>query len=445
MLAQPTMDTAHATRSLPTVAVLGGGALGLAAALRLAEAGSSVTVYEREPRLGGLAAGFGVGPSALEKFYHHIFKTDTTILRFIRELGLEPRLIWGSPNTSVLYQRRIARLSTAVDVLRFPFLGPVDRVRLGGSLAWLKAVPSERAFVGQTAASWIRRVMGRRVYEVQWEPLLRGKFGDRADDIAMSWFWSRVRDRTISLGYLRGGFQQLYDAMGTRIEALGGRIRTGTAVTGLEAGPNGVTVASGATAEHFDRVLVTLPARLFIRLARGLPESYVQRYPGPDHEGAHVVILGLDRSLTNGIYWLNINDRDFPFLALVEHTSFLPASDYGGLHLVYLGNYLPMDHPLFAQSDAEVLASFLPALRQIRPDFDPAWITASWVFKAPYAQPIVTTDYLDRLPPHRTPLAGVYLANMAHVYPHDRGQNYSMRLGEELARMIQADAHQSAT
>ncbi len=439
------MNTLPPTRSLPTVAVLGGGALGLAAALRLAEAGWSVTVYEREPRLGGLAAGFGVGPSALEKFYHHIFKTDTTILRFIRELGLEPRLIWGTPNTSVLYQRRIASLSTATDVLRFPFLAPLDRLRLGASLALLKAIPSDRAFAGQTAASWIRRVMGSRVYEVQWQPLLRGKFGDRADDVAMTWFWSRVRDRTISLGYLRGGFQQLYDALGSRIEALGGRIWTGTAVTGLEADTNGVTVASDASAEHFDRVLVTLPSRLFVRLARGLPETYVQRYPGPDHEGAHVVILGLDRPLTNGIYWLNINDRDFPFLALVEHTSFLPASDYGGVHLVYLGNYLPMDHPLFSKTDAEVLATFLPSLRQIRPDFDPSWITQSWVFKAPYAQPIVTTDYLARLPPHRTPLAGVYLANMAHVYPHDRGQNYSMRLGEDLANMIQADARQSAT
>jgi hypothetical protein len=48
----------------------------------------------------------------------------------------------------------------------------------------------------------------------------------------------------------------------------------------------------------------------------------------------------------------------------------------------------------------------------------------------------VTTNYLDCLPPHRTPLPGVYLANMAHVYPQDRGQNYSLRLGERMARLI---------
>ena len=56
----------------------------------------------------------------------------------------------------------------------------------------------------------------------------------------------------------------------------------------------------------------------------------------------------------------------------------------------------------------------------------------TWLF----AQPIVTTEYLSTLPPHRTPLPGVFLANMAHVYPQDRGQNYSLRLGERMARMM---------
>lgn len=256
----------------------------------------------------------------------------------------------------------------------------------------------------------------------------------------MSWFWSRVHERTSSLGYLRGGFQQLYDALGQRIVAAGGAVHTGTAATAIRVEDGSVVVKTDRLgAQCFDRLLVTLPTRLFTRLAQGLPESFVQRYPGPDHYGAHVAILALDRRLLDGVYWLNVNEPGFPFLALVEHTSFLPPEDYGGRHLVYLGNYLPMDHPLFQLADADVLAQFLPAIRRIRADFEPGWVTESWVFKAPYAQPIVTTDYLDRLPPHRTPLPGVYLANMAHVYPQDRGQNYSLRLGERMARMIVAD------
>jgi protoporphyrinogen oxidase len=422
------------------VGVLGGGALGLGAALRLAQAGRRVTLIEREPQLGGLAAGFSVGPNHLEKFYHHIFRTDTTIIGFIRELGLEQRLIWGQPNTSTLSNGRIVSLGGIPDLLRLPLLGPPDRFRFLLGMAALKAIPNERVFAGWTAARWMPRLMGRRVYEVMWEPILRGKFGARADDIAMSWLWSRIHERTLRLGYLRGGFQQLYDAFGERIRGLGGTILTDTTAAAIRTVDNQVEVHTDSGAVHrFDQLLATLPTRLFARLATDLPPAFVARYPGPEHFGAHVLILGLDRTLVPGVYWLNINDRDLPFLALVEHTNFLPPADYGGLHLVYLGNYLPMDHPLFGQSDAEVLSTYMAAVRRIRPELDMSWVKQHWVFRAPFAQPIVTTDYVQTLPPHRTPLPGVYLANMAHVYPQDRGQNYSLRLGERMAAMLLAD------
>jgi protoporphyrinogen oxidase len=419
------------------VGVLGGGALGLAAALRLAQAGHQVTLLEREPQLGGLAAGFKVGPTALEKFYHHIFRTDTTIIGFIRELGLANRLLWGQPNTSTLAGGRVVSLGSIPDLLKLPLLNPIERARFLGGMAVLKAIPNEKLFTGWTAARWMPRLMGRHVYSVMWEPILRGKFGARADQIAMSWLWSRVHDRSLRLGYLRGGFQLMYDAFGERIRSLGGTVLTNTSATTITTVDSGVEVRTESGETYVvDRLLVTLPTRLFARMAPQLPGEWLQRYPGPEHYGAHVLILGLDRQLLRVVYWLNINDRDLPFLALVEHTNFLPPDDYGGLHLVYLGNYLPMDHPLFNATGTEVLEQFLPAIGRIRAGFDPTWVQRHWVFRAPFAQPIVTTNYLQTLPPHRTPLPGVYLANMAHVYPQDRGQNYSLRLGERMARLI---------
>jgi protoporphyrinogen oxidase len=420
-----------------TVGVLGGGALGLGAALRLAQTGRHVTLIEREPQLGGLAAGFRVGPSALEKFYHHIFTTDTTIISFIRELGLGDKLIWGRPNTSTLSNGRIVSLGGIPDLLRLPLLSTPDRMRFLAAMAVLKAIPNERIFDGRTAAQWMPRLMGRRVYDVMWEPVLRGKFGARAEQIAMSWLWSRVHERSLRLGYIRHGFQQMYDAFGERIRSLGGTVLTGTAATQIRRANDSVEVSTQAGSSFtFDQLLVTLPTRLFTRLAPDLPDAYVQRYQGPEHYGAHVLILGLDRQLLPGVYWLNINDRDLPFLALVEHTNFMPPEDYGGLRLVYLGNYLPMDHPLFTQPDAEIVSTYLEAIKRIQPALDASWVKQHWVFRAPFAQPIVTTNYLDQLPPHPTPLPGVFLANMAHVYPQDRGQNYSLRLGERMAKLI---------
>jgi protoporphyrinogen oxidase len=416
------------------IGVLGGGALGLGAAYRLAQAGHQVEVVEREPEPGGLAAGFRVGPSWLEKFYHHVFRTDRAIVGLIEELGLGERLAWLQPDTSVLYGGKVWSLDSAGDVLRFQPLPPPDRVRLGAALAFLKLLPSPEPLEGTTAAAWIRRWMGPRVYRTLWGPLLQGKFGEHAETIAMPWFWGRLHCRTPDLGYLRGGYQQLYGRLVERIGELGGRVELGCTATRVATLPDGrVRLETERGATEYDRLIVTLPTRLFLRLAPELPEEYRQRYEAPgEHLSAHCLILALDRPLTS-IYWLNVNDPGYPFLSLVEHTNLMPPEDYGGRHLVYFGNYLSPDDELLRLSTDEVTERYLPHLPRINPAFEPSWVQERWSFAAPYAQPIVRVGYRDRLPPHRTPLPGVFLANMGHVYPQDRGQNYSLLLGERVA------------
>jgi protoporphyrinogen oxidase len=97
-----------------------------------------------------------------------------------------------------------------------------------------------------------------------------------------------------------------------------------------------------------------------------------------------------------------------------------------------------MQDPLFTMSKEEVMATFFPHLKRIVPAFDPAWVQQSWMFKAPFAQPIVTTEYRQHIPPLRTPLDGLWVANMFQVYPHDRGQNYSFELANRLVKEIVA-------
>ncbi|HAT43474.1 MAG TPA: amine oxidase, partial [Ktedonobacter sp.] len=120
-----------------------------------------------------------------------------------------------------------------------------------------------------------------------------------------------------------------------------------------------------------------------------LPADYRTKYDWGQAYGAQCLILALDRQLTDS-YWVNICDPGYPFTGLFEHTNFRPASEYGGRHLVYLGNYRPMDDPLFKMSKEEILHEFLPHLKRIRPEFEPAWVQESWLFQAPFAQPIVT-------------------------------------------------------
>ena len=420
-----------------TTAVLGAGALGLTVAMRLAQRGERVTVLEREALPGGLAAGFEIEPGMwLEKFYHHLFRTDRRAIAMIAELGLADELQWRQPLTATLVDGRQHQLDSPGSLLRFDPLPLKDRLRMGAALAALKAMPNPRLLEGRTAMDWTRRWMGDRAYTTVWEPLLRGKFGDAAPEIAMPWFWARVHDRTQALGYLRGGFQYLYEGMADAVRAAGGETRFGASVKEVRtAGTGALEVETDEGAERFDRVVSTFATRLTARLVPDLPAEWRERHEWGRAYGAHCVVLALDRPLTS-VYWLNVNDPGYPFMALVEHTNYQLASDYGGRHLLYLGNYRPIDSPLMTASLDEILAEFLPPLARLNPSFDRSWVTDAWAFAAPFAQPIVTVDYRDHIPPFATPLPGLWVASMFQVYPHDRGQNYSIALGERLVERL---------
>ncbi len=214
-----------------------------------------------------------------------------------------------------------------------------------------------------------------------------------------------------------------------------GKVLLGTRVEKVEQAENDWQITTSRGTWKFDRVISTLPTQLTCRLIPALPDEYRAQYDWGQAYGAHCLILSLDRQLTDS-YWINICDRGYPFVGLFEHTNFRAPAEYGGRHLVYLGNYRPMDDPLFKMSKEEVITEFLPHLRRIVPSFDPTWIQESWIFKAPFAQPIVTTDYRQHIPPLETPLEGLWVANMFQIYPHDRGQNYSLALADKLVKQV---------
>lgn len=155
-------------------AILGAGAAGLTLGMRLALAGDRVTIVEREPLPGGLAAGFPVGDVMLEKFYHHLFRTDRAIIELLREIGLGEDLIWSAPNTSVLVDNWPYQLNSALSVLRFAPISFLDRLRMGAAIGYLKYWPNYHSLEGKTAEDWLRRWMGRAAYERVWQPQLAG-------------------------------------------------------------------------------------------------------------------------------------------------------------------------------------------------------------------------------------------------------------------------------
>jgi protoporphyrinogen oxidase len=436
-----------------TIAIVGAGVAGLTAAYELTKRGQRVVIFEASDKTGGLASGFKDNgwEWSLERFYHHWFASDDAVIGLIEELGAGDRLFFVWPTTSLYYQGRIypldspvswlrfipiSQLHRAIRVLRFTPLPLIDRLRVGLATFYLTLTKDWLPLEQVTADEWLCRVAGRRAYDVWWKPLLVGKFNDYYSEVNMAWFWARAHKRTARLGYFVGGFQAFEDVLTERIRALGAEIRLNTPTQAIEPAPGGgLVVRTPSGDEVFERVIATVSPGLLARLVPALPADYLEGLNKLKSMGAVVLILALKKRLTDGHYWINLpKGEGFPFLALVEHTNFVNPQYYGGDHLVYCGDYLKPDHEYFNLSHEELLARFLPALSRFNPEFRPSWVRQSWLFREKYAQPVPPINHSRNIPDLATPVPGLYWASMSQVYPWDRGTNYAVEIGQQVAR-----------
>ncbi len=419
------------------IAIIGAGFGGMAAAYDLRKAGHAVTVFEAAPFPGGLASGFKEPhwKWSVEKFYHHWFQSDSEMLGLIRELGWENQVLFPRPFTVMFYRGKWYPFDSILKALLFPGLGfGINKLRFGLVGLYLRLTKNWRALEKFTAEEWMLKYAGRQVYEQMWKPLLVGKFGPYYRDVNMAWFWARMHARTTRLGAFEGGFQRFADMFAERLAAMGVAFRFGANVQTVCKSAAGLQVDD----ETFDKVLVTLSPGALAKLCPDLPEEYLKGLLRLKSMGAVVMTLSLKRQLsTEGYYWFNVpKEEGYPFLALVEHTNYLSAENFGGDHIVYAGDYLELGHEYFSMSEEELLERFIPAFQKFNPDFKREWINKVWVHKTAYAQPVPLVNHSKNIPPIQTPIEGLYFASMSQVYPWDRGTNFAVEIGRRAARMM---------
>jgi len=420
------------------IAIVGAGIAGLSAAYELTKKGHRVVIFEAAEKPGGLASGFKDEgwEWSLERFYHHWFASDDAVINLIKEIGQEHNLFFPRPTTSIWHKGQAYPFDSYLRAALFPHLSLIDKLRAGPVAVYLRLTRNWRPLERHTAHTWLTRWLGRRGYQILWEPLLVGKFGDYYKEVNMAWMWARLHKRTPRLGYFVGGFQAFADALTERVRAQGAEVRFNTPIQAIsQSGDSGLVVQATSKDEAFDRVIATVSPGLLGRLVPTLPANYLEGLKKLKSMGAVVLILALKHQLTEGQYWINLpKDEGFPFLALVEHTNYVDSKHYGGDHLVYCGDYLKPDHEYFNLSHEELLARFTPTLTRLNPDFKPDWVRKSWLFREKYAQPVPPVDHSRNIPDLATPIPGLYWASMSQVYPWDRGTNYAVEIGQEVAR-----------
>ncbi len=421
------------------IAIIGAGFTGLSAAYQLTKRGHNVTIFEKDAMPGGLAIGYKEKEWnwSLEKHYHHWFTNDADVLNLAREIN--HNVLIKRPKTSSYVDGSIYKFDSPVDVLTFPKLPVVDRLRMAAAIGVLRYNPFWKPLEKLNAAEVLPKAMGERAYNLIWKPLFHNKFGEAAADITLAWFWARITKRTPSLAYPEGGFLEFATHLVGEIEKQNGVFLFNTEL--VEVKENKTLSVTFRTknklkTQTFDKVIFTLPSVLFLKAAPQLPESYKQKFKNRRGLGATNLVLRLKNPFfKDGSYWLSVCDPTSPVMAVVEHTNFMDKAHYNNETLLYLGNYMPADSERFAMEKNDVLKLYHPFLMKLNPEYKKHLI-ASELFKAPFAQPIIPRNYSKMIPPMETPLKNVFLANMEQVYPWDRGTNYAVQLGETVTKKI---------
>ncbi|MFB6196243.1 MAG: NAD(P)/FAD-dependent oxidoreductase [Haloplanus sp.] len=430
--------------------VVGGGIAGLAAAYRLQQHGHEATVLEASDDLGGLAATYETAGDDIEKFYHHLSKSEETIVDLAESLGLGDRVEWRIGKNAYYVDGVVHPLDTLPQIAAYPHLSLYDTFRLGmltleidvrGGRPRFDTYDDLSDFEDVPIKEFLLEHTTRGVYENFFEPLLDAKFGDRKDDVSAAWLLGRIKfrgERDLRrgeiLGYFEGGFAVLIDAL---VDAVGREnIVTGARATDVgtaDGAVDSITVETdtGVETRPTDGVVVAAMPNVL--------ESLTGYACDIDFQGAVCAVVTMDEPLTE-TYWLNVA-HDAPFGALIEHTNFVSPERYGDDHLLYIASYVQdASEAVWRMDDAELRETWLGHVAEMFPAFDRSAVSEFRVGRNPRAAPVYERGYLDLVVPYDLSADvadGVYYAGMASraQYP-ERSLNGGIVAGFECADRI---------
>ena len=427
-----------------TVAIVGGGIMGVTLGYFLTEAGVRVTIYEGSPTLGGLAGPLTL-PDGVEvdRFYHAILSSDDHLLGLCKDLGITERLRFKPTGSAVFAGGSIHPMNGIGDFLRFPPLNLIDRIRLGLTVVAAHRVKDWHDLEHVPVRDWLVKVGGQEVFRRFWGQMLHAKFDGAVGDTPATWMWSRlVRTRSTrrgvrqreECGHLIGGYRTLLDAMAARIRAKGGEIRLSTPVrrVALDGGRvRGIDVAGDVV--PCDAAVVTMQAPVAARLVPEAPASYLEQLRAQRYLGIVCPLFVLDRPLT-GVWTLNVADAEALVTGVIETTSYIDPSFVGGHHLVYVPKYVAPGSPWLDASDADVEQAWRAALQRLVPGFAQVNVRHCLVHRERFVEPLHGAGAGERILPIDAPVDGLHLVTTSQIYP-------ALTNGESVTR----HAHEAAT
>lgn len=419
------------------IVVIGAGPMGLAAAYRATQLGHEVDLVEADQKPGGMAAHFDFSGLSIERFYHFVCKSDQSTFDLMDELGIAEKMKWADTSMAYFTNRQIFKWGDPVSLLKYPYLTPMEKVRTGFQMFLASKSRNFDSIESMTAREWIERGSGKSVYNKLWKRLNELKFYEYADEISASWIATRIKRLANStrglfqqqLGYIEGGSEVLIDSLADAIRENGGQIHLGMAAEKVTVDDNRVTgLDAGGATFSADAVISTIPIPLVNRVVPDLPESWKRQYDSIRNIGVVCVLFKFRRPVTRH-FWVNIIEPDMEIPGIIEFSNLRPLE----YPVVYVPYYMPTTNEKWKWDDSKFIDESLDYIKTINPELEDADVIDTRVSRLRYAQPVCEPNFLEKIPPVKTPIAGLQIADTSFYYPEDRGIGESVKLGRRMA------------
>ena len=223
-------------------AVVGGGVLGMTTALRLAQAGHQVTLFEAADHLGGLADAWKLGEITWDRHYHVTLLSDSFTRKILGEVNLDDDMQWVETKTGFFTNGQLHSMSSSWEFLTFPPLSLWSKFRLGLTISVGSKIKNWKRLEKMLVADWLTKWSGKTTFEKMWLPLLRSKLGENYKKTSAAFIWATIARlyaarrtglKKEMFGYLPGGYARFLDSFEQYLKDNGVTLKTGCAVKNL--------------------------------------------------------------------------------------------------------------------------------------------------------------------------------------------------------------------
>src|SRR5215469_7127511 len=390
------------TPSQSTVAIVGGGLAGLAAACALSSVGFRVTLFEKRPFLGGRASSYehpGTG-EVVDNCQHVLFRVCTNLVKFYERIGVANQIRWFDQMNFIEPGGRVtvmkssflpAPLHTAPSFLHFPFLGATDKLAI--SRALLPLTLTTQRDHGCSFQQWLdRHGQTRNAVARFWHPILISALSEELDRISVSAAAQVVRESMKTpaarhMGVPTLPLTDLYNAAGDYVRSHGGTLHFRCPIESYAADASQLQVRtrgnSVAPEGNFDYLVLALPFDALESLLPPVTESAPIREKISHFENSPItgIHLWFDRQITDldhavlldrTIQWMFHKSRLQPMRTQNENGS--GAGSY--IELV-----VSSSKTLIEKSRAEIVDLALSEVREFFPSAHEANLIKSTVIK----------------------------------------------------------------